>query len=90
MTPVSILLLTQEDCAFCDAAEQMLERLSTEFPLSVSTLSLDSVRGQELARENAILFAPGLFIDGEAFSYGRPSERKQRRAIEQRLSARQP
>jgi hypothetical protein len=87
---VRILLLSQEDCVFCDAAEQMLERLSNEFPLLVSKLSLDSFRGQELARENGILFAPGLFIDDEAFSYGRPSERRLRRAIEQRLSERQP
>ncbi len=90
MTPLEILVLTQEDCAFCDLAKDILERLSAEFPLSVTTLSLDAPQGQELALQNGILFAPGLFIDGKAFSYGRPSERKLRRAIEARLSTRTP
>lgn len=82
MTPLEILVLTQENCAFCDLARDILGRLSTEFPLSVTTLSLDTPQGKDLALKNAILFAPGLFIDGKAFSYGRPSERKLRRAIE--------
>jgi hypothetical protein len=86
VTPLEILVLTQENCAFCDLAKSMLERLSTEFPLSIATLSLDTPRGQELALRNGIVFAPGLFIDGKAFSYGRPSERKLRRAIEARMS----
>ena len=88
MTPLQILLLTQENCAFCDLAKGILERLSAEFPLSVTALSLDTPQGQDLALKNGILFAPGLFIDGQAFSYGRPSERKLRRAIESRLSTR--
>lgn len=90
MTPLAILLLTQENCGYCDLAKKMLDRLCVEFPLSISTLSLDTQRGQELAQQNGILFPQGLFIDGKAFSYGRPSEKKLRRAIEGRLSARQP
>ncbi|MBI2717338.1 MAG: thioredoxin family protein [Rhizobiales bacterium] len=90
MTALPILLLTRENCGYCDLAKQMLDRLSGEFPLAVSTLSLDTPRGQQLAEDNGILFPPGLFIDGKAFSYGRPSERKLRRAIEGRLSPRQP
>ena len=86
MKPLDIIILTQENCTFCDLAKEILERLSAEFPLSITTLSLDAPRGQELALQNGILFAPGLFIDGKAFSYGRPSERKLRRAIEARLS----
>lgn len=89
MTALEILLLTKENCGYCDFAKQMLDRLSAEFPLSISTLSLDTPHGQELAQQNGILFPPGLFIDGEAFSYGRPSERKLRRALEGRLSTRQ-
>lgn len=87
MTPLKILVLTQENCAFCDLAREILERLSAEFSLSITTLSLDTPQGQELALRNGILFAPGLFIDGKAFCYGRPSERKLRHAIEAHLSA---
>lgn len=31
------------------------------------------------------MFPPGIFLDGEPFSYGRPSERKLRRELERRL-----
>jgi len=89
MLTLRILLLTQENCAFCDSAMAMLDRLSVEFPLLISMLALDSRDGQALAEKNGILFAPGIFIDGEAFSYGRPSERKLRHAFEQRLSVKQ-
>lgn len=87
MSALKILILTQESCTFCDSAKTMLERLSDEYPLSVLTLSLETPEGQELAEKNRILFPPGLFIDGEAFSYGRPSEGKLRHEIERRLSA---
>jgi hypothetical protein len=87
MTSLNVLLLTQDNCEFCDFAEDVLRRLSAEFPLSISTMSLDSPEGRRLAQQNGILFAPGLCIEGEAFSYGRPSERKLRKAIEARLSA---
>ena len=82
-----ILLLTQDNCGFCDAAKDILERLSAVYPLSVSSLSLDSPDGRALAEKHRILFPPGIFIDGDAFSYGRPSERKLRREIERRLAA---
>ena len=83
-----ILLLTQENCGFCDAAKGILDRLSTKYLLSVTSLSLNSPDGQELAAKNGILFPPGIFIDGDAFSYGRPSEGKLQREIERRLSTR--
>jgi len=83
---LQILLLTQENCGFCDAAKEILDRLSARYSLSVSSLSLDSPDGQELAAKNGILFPPGIFIDGDAFSYGRPSEGKLRREIERRLT----
>ena len=84
MTPIKIVILTQESCAFCDAAKSLFERLGAEYPLAVSALSLESPEGQELAKRGQILFPPGIFIDGEAFSYGRPSERKIRRELDRR------
>lgn len=88
--PLAILLLTTENCGYCDLAKEMLGRLSAEYPLSISTLPLETPAGEELAEKNGILFPPGLFIEGKAFSYGRPSERKLRRAIEERLPVRRP
>ena len=85
MTNLRVLILTQENCEFCDLAKAILERLSHEYPLSVSILSLESAGGQALAEKGGILFPPGIFLDGEPCCYGRPSEARLRREIEQRL-----
>ena len=85
MTILSVLILTQENCDFCDSAKAIVERLSREYPLSVSILSLESDVGQALAEEGGILFAPGIFLDGEPCCYGRPSEARLRSEIERRL-----
>jgi len=35
--------------------------------------------------KGGLLFPPGILIDGEPFSYGRPSERKLRHELDRRL-----
>ncbi len=82
---ITILLLTQEQCGFCEQAKEILDRLSREYWLSVSTLDMGSLEGQRLAMSAGLLFPPGLFIDGEPFSYARLSERKPRRELDRRL-----
>jgi hypothetical protein len=82
-----VLLLTQEHCHFCEQAQELLARLATEYGLSVSTLDMTTPEGQRLAEQHGIFFPPGIFLDGVPFSYGRPSERKLRRELEQRLRA---
>src|SRR6266566_8380992 len=82
---ITILLLTQKHCGFCEQAQDILERLSREYWLSVSTLDMGSPEGQQLAIEGGLLFPPGILIDGEPFSYGRLSERKLRRELDRRL-----
>ncbi|MDQ3303650.1 MAG: glutaredoxin family protein [Actinomycetota bacterium] len=84
---VDATLLTRENCAFCDQAKETLDRLSSEYGISVSTLDLDSPEGQALARRGGVMFPPGIFIDGEPFSYGRLSERKLRRELDRRATA---
>jgi glutaredoxin len=85
--PISVVLLTQQNCVFCDQAKDVLARLETEYALSVSTVDLHSSEGQSLAENSGILFPPGIFLDGEPFSYGRPSEKRLRRAIERRAGS---
>lgn len=82
--PVDVLVLTQQECDLCERAGELLERLCEEYPLRIRTLALESSSGQELAASGGILFAPGIFIDGVPFSYGRLSERKLRRELEGR------
>ncbi len=82
---IAILLLTQEHCGFCEQGRDILDRLSREYWLSVSTLDMGSPEGQRLAAQGGLLFPPGLYIDGEPFCYGRLSERKLRRELDRRL-----
>ena len=79
---MNVLLLTQENCAFCMQAKEILERLAAEYGLSLSTLDLATTEGQALAAQGGVLFPPGVFLDGVAFSYGRLSERKLRRELD--------
>ena len=78
---MEVLLLTREDCAFCHDAEAILGRLSHEYAVRVRTVDLDTPEGQELGERGGVLFPPGIFIEGQPFSYGRPSERKLRREL---------
>jgi glutaredoxin len=82
---MEVTLLTQENCAFCDQAKEVLDRLSAEYPISVNTMDLASPEGQSLAWQGGVMFPPGIFLDGDPFSYGRPSEKKLRRELARRL-----
>ncbi len=82
---VDVLLLTKQDCAFCEDAKELLARLALEFPLSLATLDVASDGGRRMAVRAGIPFPPGIFLDGEAVSYGRPSEKRLRREIARRL-----
>lgn len=73
-----ITLLTQPLCAFCDQAKEILSRLTTDYPLNVHEIRLDTEEGRKLAIQHAVMFAPGVLIDGQLFSYGRLSEKKLR------------
>ncbi len=82
---MEVTLLTQENCAFCDQAKEVLDRLSAEYPISVNTMDLATPEGQRLAWQGGVMFPPGIFIGDEPFSYGRPSEKKLRRELARRL-----
>lgn len=79
--PIDVLMLEQRDCAFCDHANEILCRLEKEYPLVVRRLDINTEQGRRFAQEGGVMFAPGIFIDGEPFCYGRLSERKLRRQL---------
>lgn len=82
--PVAITLLTQPDCTFCDHAKRVLNQVSADYPIHITEIDLASDEGRELARKGGVLFAPGVLIDGDPFSFGRLSERKLRHTLQQR------
>ena len=79
--PTQLTLLTQLDCGYCEHAKAVLGRLSAEFEFTTIEVDLTSDVGRELAIEHAVLFAPGLLINGEMFGHGRLSERKLRKTL---------
>ena len=82
--PAQITLLTQPACAMCGQAKQVLDRLGRDYPLTVTELDLTTPDGQALAARAGVVFAPGVLIDGEPFSFGRLSERRLRRTLDRR------
>jgi glutaredoxin len=86
--PVQITLLTQSSCGFCDHAKEVLSRVGADYPLRITEIDLASEEGQLLAARAGVLFAPGVVIDGESFSFGRISERKLRRTLDKRRQER--
>jgi thiol-disulfide isomerase/thioredoxin len=86
--PLEVLLLTRDHCSLCDHAKRVLERLASEYPLTVKVQDLTSPDGRALAERAGILFPPGVLLDGEPFSYGRLSERRLRRELDRRRQPR--
>ena len=82
--PVQITLLTQPSCGLCAQAKQVLDTLARDYPLTVTELDLTTPDGQALAAQAGVVFAPGVLVDGEPFSFGRLSERKLRRKLDRR------
>jgi len=76
-----VVLLTKDDCHFCEQAKDVLARLRGEYGLRVREVALESEEGRSLARESAAPFPPVVFLNGETFSFGRLSERKLRKAL---------
>ncbi len=78
----TVTLLTQADCALCEHAKKVLDRVAEDHPLQVTEIGLATSQGRELADRARVMFAPGILLDGRPFSYGRLSERKLRRALQ--------
>lgn len=84
------LILTAEDCHFCEQGKHTLHKLAHDFPLEVEEVSLESEGGRELAEQFGVLFPPGLFLDGSFVGFGRISERKLRKLLQQHADSLAP
>ena len=85
--PVRVTVLTKSQCGYCVQAQELLHRLKNEYPLVIETIDIKAPEGEAMATRGGILFPPGIFLDGEPFSYGRVSERKLRRELDRRIGA---
>ena len=81
MTALRVTLLSAPDCEWCEQAKAVLARVGEEYALEVAECSTATEAGRDLMVRHRVAFPPGVLIDGEAFSYGRLSERKLRRYL---------
>ena len=86
--PVPITLLTQPACGLCDVAKEH-PRPPRRALSAVGDRDRASTRrqGRRLAAQAGVMFAPGVLVDGQPFSYGRLSERKLRRLLDRRTTS---
>ncbi len=80
---VSITVLTQPACAYCDQAKEILARLACNYAFEYGEIGLQTEEGRELAIKNGVMFAPGILIEGKLFSFGRLSEKKLKSKLDQ-------
>lgn len=78
-----VVLLTKDDCEFCEQAKGVLARLQPEFGLVLRELALESEEGRVLVAGSGALLPPVLVLDGRPLFYGRLSERRLRKALAQ-------
>ena len=78
-----VTLLTKPACASCAQAKTALARLAREYPMDIREIGLETEEGHALAARHGVVFAPGVLIDDELFSYGRLPEKKLRRRLSQ-------
>lgn len=83
---IEVTLLTQDACGYCDHAKAVLRRVGEDYSLQVTEIDLNTPEGKRLAEHAGVMFAPGVLLDGDGFSYGRLSERKLRRTLASRHS----
>lgn len=83
MSAIPVTLLTTEGCHYCAHAREVLARLGQEWPLDVQDVSLHSPEGARWALRDGIGFPPGIYVNGRLFGYGRLSEGKLRKHLEE-------
>ena len=79
-----ITVLTQTSCAYCEQAKDTLARLQGEYSFNTIEVGLETDEGRALGARHGVLFAPGILVDDQLFSFGRLSERKLRREVRRR------
>lgn len=85
---VRITLLSAPNCDLCEHAKEVLSRIRGDHPVVVEAFSIETEPGRKLMIEHRMAFPPGVFIDGQPFSYGLLSERKLRRELARRNDSR--
>ena len=84
--PIDLLLVTSDACHFCEAAQKLIAALSDEYPIRLRAVDILSDEGHQLMRHNRVPFPPALLVEGDFHGYGRISERRLRRHLNDLVS----
>ena len=84
--PIDLLMVTSEACHFCEAAQELIAALSDEYPIRLRAVDILAAEGHQIMRHNRVPFPPALLVAGEFHGYGRISERRLRRHLNDLVS----
>ncbi len=87
MRPLDAVLVTAPDCHLCGHGQDVLRALEMEYALRIREIDWESEEGRARVVEDAVAFPPALYLDGELAGYGRLSERRLRRRLDERASS---
>ena len=76
-----VLILDTPGCPSCIQAEKIIKRIKEENNFDYKIEVIDVTKKPEILQKYQIMAAPGIIIDGELFSVGKPNEDKLRQAL---------
>lgn len=75
---ITITMVSTEGCHTCKEVKETLNKLTSEYDLSINEVDATTDKGQELIKKHNISSSPGLIINNEFFSSGKVTEKQLR------------
>ncbi len=79
---IEILLVTSPGCHLCEKAKDVLEHVSSAYPLRWREIDMASPDGSAIVRASRAPFPPVIILAGKIYGYGRLSEKKLRKDLD--------
>ena len=79
--PIPVVVVTSEACHLCSDAVGALYDVSSEYPLHVRQVDLESDEGRAIVRATRAPMPPIVLIDGQLLGWGRLSRGKLHRRL---------
>ncbi len=79
---IKVTLIRPNGCQHCVAVKEVLEKLKSEYDLTVEDIDMATEEGQALVQKYGILSSPGILINDEFFAMGGATEEQFREKFE--------
>ena len=80
---IQITIITTQGCSHCQAAKTIIEKLKSEYDLTIEEIDATSDKGLELIKQHRILSSPGILINNKFFSMGGVTENQLKNKFEE-------